>query len=125
MALSLSPDIQVNEKEVASRVSFEGTTPTGFCGGFRWGPVDKIVTVADTNELVSVFGEPDANTFEYFYSAWNYLQYGSNLRVVRAATSNAANAAVSGDIFGYKESDPSGSSESSQSRRYTSNQESG
>jgi len=50
------------------------------------GPVDEITTISSENELVDIFGKPNANNFEEFFTAANFLGYGNNLKVVRPIT---------------------------------------
>ena len=57
--------------------------------------MEEVTLISSEDEFVSVFGKPDSSTFEYFFSATNFLQYGNALKVVRAAT-GCVNAAVSG-----------------------------
>ena len=47
-------------------------------------PMDEITAISSEDEYVRIFGKPDSNTFEYFFSATNFLQYGNALRVVRS-----------------------------------------
>lgn len=88
MAFQLSPGVLVTEKDLTSIVPAVATTAGGFAGSFAWGPANVATLVSSENELVNLFGKPDANTFESFFTAANFLSYGNNLRVVRAATSS-------------------------------------
>ncbi len=86
MAFQLSPGVLVTEKDLTAIVPAVATTAGGFAGSFAWGPSNVAVLVSNEAELVNQFGKPDANTFESFFTAANFLSYGNNLRVVRAAT---------------------------------------
>jgi hypothetical protein len=88
MAFQLSPGVLVTEKDLTSIVPAVATTAGGFAGSFAWGPANVATLISSENELVNQFGKPDANTFESFFTAANFLSYGNNLRVVRAATSS-------------------------------------
>ena len=72
------------------------TTVGGFAGNFAWGPIEEIASIPNEIRLVENFGKPDANTFGHFFTAANFLSYGSNLRVVRAANTGTLNATTSG-----------------------------
>ena len=50
--------------------------------------MDEITAISSEDEYVRIFGKPDSNTFEYFFSATNFLQYGNALRVVKIVTGN-------------------------------------
>ncbi len=88
MAFQLSPGVLVREIDLTQVVPAVATSPGAFAGVFQWGPVDEVINISSENELVSVFGEPNAETYTYFYTAANFLSYGSNLQVVRAETTN-------------------------------------
>ena len=96
MAFQLSPGVNVSEVDLTTVVPAVGTTTGGFAGNFAWGPVDEITIVSDEIQLVDKFGKPDANTYQYFFTASNFLSYGSDLRVARAANTNTKNATTSG-----------------------------
>ena len=61
-------------------------------GPFEKGPVSEITSISSEKQLVEVFGKPNANNFEYFFTAANFLQYSNSLRVVRteSALKNAS-----------------------------------
>jgi phage tail sheath protein FI len=92
MAFQLSPGVNVSEVDLTTVVPSVSTTVGGFVGNFNWGPVDEIVTINNEVQLVDRFGKPDANTFTSFFTAANFLSYGSQLRLVRAASNDANNA---------------------------------
>ena len=98
MAFQLSPGVLVREVDLTQVVPAVATSPGAFAGAFQWGPVDEVINISSENELVSVFGEPNAETYEYFFTAANFLSYGSNLQVIRATTGNL-NAAQDGSGF--------------------------
>ena len=95
MAFQLSPGVLVREIDLTQVVPAVATTPGAFVGAFQWGPVGKVISVSSENDLVSIFGEPNDSTYNYFFTAANFLSYGSNLQVVRAETGNT-NANVTG-----------------------------
>ena len=88
MAFLVSPGVNVTEKDLTNVIPAVSTSIGAIGVVAEKGPMDEIVTVSSENEYVERFGKPDANTFEYFFSATNFLQYGNALRVVRATTGN-------------------------------------
>jgi hypothetical protein len=92
MAYQLSPGVNVSEIDLTTIVPAVGTTEAAFAGNFVWGPVDEMITVSNEIELADRFGKPDSNTFLSFFSAANFLSYGRNLKVVRAANTLMRNA---------------------------------
>ena len=100
MAFQISPGVNVSEVDLTTVVPSVSTTAGAFVGDFQWGPARLRTLVTTESELVSVFGEPSANTSAAsgvantgvsFFSAANFLAYGNNLRVVRAIGSNTIN----------------------------------
>ena len=85
MGFQLSPGVVTKEIDLTGIVPSVGTTEGGFAGDFQWGPINKIVTIANEAELVYRFFTPSANTFKSFFTAANFLSYGGNLKVVRSA----------------------------------------
>jgi phage tail sheath protein FI len=96
MAFQLSPGVNVSEVDLTTVVPSVATTIGGLAGNFAWGPVEEVVSIPNEIRLAETFGKPDSNTFQYFFTAANFLSYGSNLRVVRAANTSALNATTSG-----------------------------
>ena len=99
MAFQVSPGVLVQERDLTRIIPAVSTSVGAFAGVFRKGPLDEIVTVSSEQELVEVFGKPDSDNFEDFFSAANFLQYSNALRVVRAQNSSLANAVASGSSF--------------------------
>ena len=100
MAFQISPGVSVSEVDLTTVVPSVSTTAGAFVGDFQWGPADKRTLITTESELVSIFGEPSANTSAAsgvantgvsFFSAANFLAYGNNLRVVRAIGSSTIN----------------------------------
>ena len=96
MAFQLSPGVNVSEVDLTTVVPSTATTIGGFAGNFNWGPVNEIITISNEVQLVEIFGKPDSNTATSFFTASNFLQYGSDLRVIRSVGSTANNATNSG-----------------------------
>lgn len=96
MAFQLSPGVNISEVDLTTVVPSVATTVGGIAGEFAWGPVDEITIVNNEIQLADKFGKPDANTYETFFTAANFLSYGSDLRVVRSVGAGAKNAVSSG-----------------------------
>ena len=97
MAFQLSPGVNVSEIDLTTVVPAVGTTQGAFSGAFQWGPIEKRILVDSEVKLVERFGKPDANTATSFFTAANFLAYGNNLRIVRAANTNSNNATTGGN----------------------------
>ena len=94
MAFQLSPGIQTSEVDLTTVVPSVATTIGGLAGDFAWGPVNEITIITDELQLANRFGKPNDSTYETFFTAANFLSYGSDLRVVRAVGAGALNAAT-------------------------------
>ena len=92
MGFQVSPGVEVKEVDLTNIVPAVSTTFGAVCGPFEKGPVSEITSISSEKQLVEVFGKPNANNFEYFFTAANFLQYSNSLRVVRteSALKNAS-----------------------------------
>ena len=95
---SLMPSIQ--EVDLTNIVPSLSTTAGGFAGIFNWGPVNTVIPVTNQTSLVQMFGQPKNTNYETFYTAWNFLAYGNNLKLVRAANTSGTtpNLAFTGQV---------------------------
>jgi len=100
MPFQVSPGISITEKDFTQVTPAVSTTIGGIVGQFGWGSCDERIRMTSENELVSLFGEPTADNFEYFWPAANYLAYGSNLLVVRVVADDARNGVVGKGVAG-------------------------
>jgi hypothetical protein len=96
MAFQISPGVSVSEVDLTTVVPAVSTTAGGYVGRFQWGPAGKKTLVSNETQLVSIYGKPNGNTATSFFSAANFLAYGNNLQVVRAANTNSYNALSAG-----------------------------
>ena len=97
MAFQLSPGVNVSEVDLTAIVPSVSTSTGAFSGEFAWGPTREVTTITSESQLVSRFGEPNSSNYESWFSAANFLSYGGNLRVVRAAnTTSTLNASANG-----------------------------
>jgi hypothetical protein len=98
MAFQISPGVNVSEVDLTTVVPSVSTTAGAFAGPFQWGPVGKRTLVSSETDLVNKFGKPDGNTATSFFSAANFLAYGNNLQVVRAANTLSKNAGANNTV---------------------------
>ena len=96
MAFQISPGVNVSEVDLTTVVPAVSTTAGGYAGQFQWGPAGKRILITSETQLVNVFGKPDGNTATSFFSAANFLAYGNNLQVVRAANNSSFNSVSGG-----------------------------
>jgi hypothetical protein len=105
MAFQISPGVNVSEVDLTTVVPAVSTTAGAFAGPFMWGPVGKRTLVSHETDLVNRFGQPDGNTAISFFSAANFLAYGNNLQVVRAANTTSKNAGANNTVLTIKNVD--------------------
>ena len=97
MAFQLSPGVNVSEIDLTTVVPSVATSIGAFAGPFAWGPVGEVITISDEVRLVERFGRPNANNYEHWFSAANFLAYTNTLKIVRAAnTQSTFNATANG-----------------------------
>jgi phage tail sheath protein FI len=98
MAFQLSPGVVTSEVDLTTVVPSAGTTTGAFAGVFQWGPAELASQVENEIRLVEVFGKPDTNTAVSFFTCANFLNYGNDLRVVRAVSgTNTRTSTASGN----------------------------
>jgi len=98
MAFQLSPGVLVTEKDLTTIVPAVATSAGGMAGTFAWGPAEEVILIDSENKLKATYHEPDANTYEWWFTAANFLQYGNNLQVVRALASTHTNATAGNGV---------------------------
>lgn len=91
---SESPAVVVKEVDQTGGVPNVQTSTGAIVGNFRWGPVDVATDVDNEDTLVSKFASPDTTNAIDFHNASYFLKYSNSLKVVRAVTSAAKNAAA-------------------------------
>ena len=96
MASQVSPGVVIRERDFSNAVVVGVSAIRGaIASSFRTGPVGKIVNISSERELIDVFGAPsEANAGDWLVAS-EFLRYGGQLGVVRAATA-VLNATKSG-----------------------------
>ena len=96
----VSPGVQVKEKDLTTSVRSEPTSIGAVAIHAYDGPIttttDSVVTVGSEVELREIYGKPDSNNFEYWFTAANFLNYSNTLKIVRILTSGQLNATGAG-----------------------------
>ena len=105
MASQVSPGVVIRERDLSTGV-ITGVSPlrAGIASTFTKGPVGKIVNIGSERDLITVFGAPaEANAADWLVAS-EFLRYGGQLAVVRAAT-GVLNATLDGSavLVGSKE----------------------
>ena len=95
---TLSPGIVTNEYDKSIRQAVVSTgSVAGLIGEFNWGPAMIPTMVHDENELIEQFGKPTNLNFTEWFNGKNFLDYGTDLNVVRVVDETSAkNANFSG-----------------------------
>lgn len=102
-SFQISPGVQVKEQDLSLIIPAVPTSIGATVGDFTWGPVNEIRLIDDVSRLESVFGGPHDQNAKDWFSAYNYLQYSKDLRVLRVrphiqeGVSTVANATDLGD----------------------------
>lgn len=93
MAIPSFPSVSISEKDLATRVTTGDLTSFGAIAiNSQWGPAEEVTLISTENDLVSIFGKPNSNTYIDFFVASNFLAYSSSLQTVRVCDSAAKNA---------------------------------
>lgn len=83
MAFSLSPSVQIIEKDFSGTISNLPSSKTGAVLRADTGPANKIIPITSEAELVKWFGKPTAANYKDWFNCWNFLQYTASLYVSR------------------------------------------
>ena len=105
MASQVSPGVVIRERDFSNAVVTGASAIRGaIASSFRTGPVGKIVNIGSQRELIDTFGTPsEANAGDWLVAS-EFLRYGGQLAVVRAATGVLnATASGSGVLIGDKD----------------------
>ena len=94
MAFQVSPGINVSEIDLTTVVPVVSTTEGAIVGVFTQGPINQRVLIDSEKNLAARFGKPNANNYETFFSAANFLAYGNKLYVTRVVPDDAINASI-------------------------------
>ena len=96
MASQVSRGVVIRERDFSNAVVVGASSIIGaIASSFRTGPVGKIVNISSERELIDTFGTPaEANAADWLVAS-EFLRYGGQLAVVRAAT-GVLNATESG-----------------------------
>lgn len=92
MANQLSPGVLVTERDLTSVVPAVSTSTGATVIDAVWGPVAQVYTVDSQNSLVQTFGKPQSANATSWFTAANFLDYSTNLMVVRNDNVNQRNA---------------------------------
>jgi phage tail sheath protein FI len=97
MAQYLAPGVFVDEISLDNYIPSVSTSVGAFVGDFDWGPVFQVVTLTKDTQLEQVFGLPNDTNFKSWFTAWNFLQYSTTLKIVRAISrASSKNATADG-----------------------------
>lgn len=87
-----SPGVDFREIDLTNLPGTVGVSGGAFAGNFVWGPAGEITTVSNPIELEQTFGKPNDDNFTDWFSAFNFLAYTNDLKIVRAIQEDAINA---------------------------------
>ena len=95
MSFQVSPGVRVREIDLTNVVPAVSSSIACFVGAFSWGQMGVPLQVTSENDLAEKFGTPNTTNNTSYFTAAAFLQYGNDLRVVRAST-GALNAVATG-----------------------------
>ena len=98
MSFLSSPGVHVREIDLTNIVPSVATTVGAIALPAERGPSGSIVTVGSEQDLLQVFGKPNASNFEWWFTAANFLSYSDQLKVVRP-TSGHLNAGEASGVL--------------------------
>ena len=100
MAQFLSPGINSTEIDLTTIIPAVATSTGAIAGPFRWGPVQERTLVDSELTLRDIFGTPDNNCAETWFSAASFLAYASSCYIVRAISTTGNTPALNSTADG-------------------------
>ena len=91
-----SPGVVIQERDLTTITTLSTANVGVIAAPFEQGPVEEIIDIANERQLADVFGKPNDNNYEYWYTAAQFLSYGGVLKTVRVTSTNLKNAVDSG-----------------------------
>lgn len=88
----LSPGVVVLERDLTTVANTVVDNVGVLAGAFEKGPVEEIVDITSEKQLLSVFGKPNDQNYEFWFSASQFLLYGGSLKVIRSNSASLKNA---------------------------------
>ena len=98
MSFLSSPGVHVREIDLTNIVPAVATTVGALAMPAQKGPSGSIITLGSEQDLISVYGKPNASNFEWWFTAANFLQYSDQLKIVRP-TSGHLNAGEASGVL--------------------------
>ena len=99
MGFQVSPGVMTQEIDLTNVVPASATSVGAVAGAFAKGPMNQVTTIESEKQLIEIFGQPNNSNFETWFSAANFLQYGNNLKVVRAETGARTATSAGGTVL--------------------------
>ncbi len=91
----LSPGVAIQEKDLTlGSIETVQVNVGAIAGAFSRGPTNTPTRVTSESELLEVFGAPNDDNYETWFTAASFLSYGGVLDVVRASGATLTNASV-------------------------------
>ena len=83
----LSPGVAIQERDLTlGSIETVETNVGAIAGPFEKGPLLTPTRISNEAELLEIFGKPNEDNYEYWWSASSFLSYGGVLEVVRVST---------------------------------------
>ena len=93
--MARSPGVEAFEFDATVNVVATGDSGAAMAGSYTWGPCEQAIQLSSIDDLLAIFGKPNNDNYQDWFSASNFLNYSAslyNVRVVDDAT--ALNAGV-------------------------------
>ena len=88
----LSPGVVVLERDLTTVANNVVDNVGVIAGAFETGPVEEVLDITSEKQLLSVFGKPNDQNFEFWFTASQFMLYGGSLKVIRANSVSLKNA---------------------------------
>lgn len=98
--MARSPGVEAFEFDATINVVATGDSGAAMAGSYTWGPCEQPIQLSSIDDHLAIFGKPNNDNYQDWFSASNFLNYSANLynvRIVDDATAMNAGVAPKSD----------------------------
>lgn len=98
--MARSPGVEAFEFDATVNVVSTGDSGAAMAGSYTWGPCEQAIQLSSIDDLIAIFGKPNNDNYQDWFSASNFLNYSAslyNVRVIDDATALNAGVAPTSD----------------------------
>lgn len=88
--MARSPGVEAFEFDATVNVVATGDSGAAMAGSYTWGPCEQAIQLSSIDDLLAIFGKPNNDNYQDWFSASNFLNYSASLYNVRVVDDETA-----------------------------------